>query len=72
MPAERAHLVALDVFAGQGKRGWVCKRQPQCLLLDLRLGLLVQLAAHTLFAGGLAGADQLVQRWVAVAGEVGG
>lgn len=61
LPPERAHLVALDGFARQGKRRRVRQGQPQGLLLDLRLGLLVQLAAHPLFAGGLAGADQLVQ-----------
>ncbi|MCY1176275.1 hypothetical protein D9M73_165410 [compost metagenome] len=41
------------------------------MLLDLRLGLFVEFATHTLLTGGLAGADQLVQVLIAVAGEVG-
>ena len=71
LTAEWADRIAFDIFAGQGKRSGVRQGYPQRLLLDLRLRLFVQLAAYTLLAGGLASADELVQAWVAVTGEVG-
>ncbi|MBI1504830.1 hypothetical protein IOK26_24950, partial [Escherichia coli] len=70
-PPERAHLVSLNPLAEQGGRRRVRQWHPQRLLLDQRLRLLVQPAAHALVVGGAPGADQLVQAVVAEPCEVG-
>ncbi len=70
-PPERAHLVPLHPLAQQRGCSRVGQRQPEGLLVDQRLRLLVQTAAHALVVGGASGADQLVQAVVAKAREVG-